>query len=48
MVGTQYTPELALYNVKRNDNRFQKMICSMRDGHERQEYIIDVMCIYSR
>ena len=42
--GTQYTTELILNNLQRNDNRFQKIICSTLNGHKRREYIIDVMC----
>ncbi|CAF3755275.1 unnamed protein product [Rotaria magnacalcarata] len=42
-VCTQYTPELVLNNLQRNDNRFQKITCSMLDGHEKREYIIDIM-----
>jgi outer membrane lipoprotein-sorting protein len=44
-VGTQYTTELILNNIQRNDNRFQTIICSMVDEHEKREYIIDVLCI---
>ncbi|CAF3904359.1 unnamed protein product [Rotaria sp. Silwood2] len=42
-VRKQYTTELVLNNLQRNDNRFQKIICSTLDGHEKREYIIDVM-----
>jgi hypothetical protein len=45
--GTQYTTELVLSNVQRNDNRFQTIICSTLDRHEKRKYIIDVICIYT-
>ncbi|CAF0758680.1 unnamed protein product [Rotaria sp. Silwood1] len=42
-VRKQYTTELVLNNLQRNDNRFQKIICSTLDRHEKREYIIDIM-----
>lgn len=42
--GTQYTTELLLTNVQRNDNRFQTVTCSTHDGHEKRKYLIDVAC----
>ncbi|CAF1207632.1 unnamed protein product [Adineta ricciae] len=42
-VRTQYTSELILNNIQRDDRRFQKILCSTLDGHEKREYIIDVM-----
>jgi hypothetical protein len=47
LIGTQYTTELLLTNVQRDDNRFQTIICSTHDGHEKRTYIIDVICIYT-
>lgn len=42
--GTQYTTELLLTNVQRNDNRFQTVTCSTYDGHEKRKYLIDIAC----
>ena len=44
MLGKQYTAEFMLDNIQRNDPRFQTILCSTRDGHDRREYVIEVMC----
>ncbi|UJR25016.1 hypothetical protein I4U23_006377 [Adineta vaga] len=42
-VRTQYTSELILNNIQRNDHPFQKITCLSLNKHDRREYIIDVM-----
>lgn len=44
LIGTQYTTELVLTNIQRDDNRFQTIVCSTKNGRTKREYIIDVIC----
>lgn len=44
VLGTQYTTELILHNIQRNDQRFRTITCSNLNGLEKREYVIDVTC----